>query len=142
MNDHEQHFTIDLTKKQIEDSPSLNSDKPVSHQFEQAYYGYYGLPMYWRGEHALGDYSYLVRDREKWKTSTQGKNRGITIAMGTGTELKFESKHLADIERLAMVGDMNWQMAMTMFCKPFMKATIHYFDHGRAAAARQWLAES
>lgn len=76
VNNHEQHITIDLTKKQIEDSPSLNSDKPVSHQFEQAYYGYYGLPMYWRGEHAWGDYSYLVRDREKWKKPTQGKNRG------------------------------------------------------------------
>ena len=56
-------------------------------------------------------------------------------------ELKFEAKHLANIERLAMVGDMNWQMVMTMFCKPFMKATIHYFDHRNAAAARQWLAE-
>jgi uncharacterized protein YrrD len=42
----EQHITIDLTKKQIEASPSLNSDKPVSRQFEQAYYGYYGYPMY------------------------------------------------------------------------------------------------
>jgi len=28
----EQHITIDLTKKQIEDGPSLNSDKPVSRQ--------------------------------------------------------------------------------------------------------------
>jgi len=56
-------------------------------------------------------------------------------------ELKFEAKHLADIERLAMVGDMNWQMVMTLFCKPFMKATIHFFDHSRAAEARRWLAE-
>src|ERR1039457_6194193 len=43
----EQHITIDLTKKQIEDSPSLDSNKPVSRQFEEAYYGYYGLPVYW-----------------------------------------------------------------------------------------------
>jgi hypothetical protein len=57
-------------------------------------------------------------------------------------ELKFEAKHLANIERLAMVGDMNWQMVMTVFCKPFIKATIHYFDHGHAAEARLWLAES
>ena len=28
-------------------------------------------------------------------------------------ELKFEAKHLAEIERLAMIGDMNWQMLMT-----------------------------
>ena len=56
-------------------------------------------------------------------------------------EFKFEAKHFADIERLAVVGDMNWQMVMTWFSKPFMHATIHYFDHGHAAEARQWLAE-
>ena len=56
-------------------------------------------------------------------------------------EIKFDAKHLAGIERFAMVGDMNWQMVMTWFSKPFMKATIHYFNHGHAAAAQQWLAE-
>jgi hypothetical protein len=30
VNKEEQFITIDLTKKQIEGSPSLNSDKPVS----------------------------------------------------------------------------------------------------------------
>lgn len=38
---------IDLTKKQIENSPSLDSDKPVSRQFEKSFYGYYGWPQYW-----------------------------------------------------------------------------------------------
>jgi hypothetical protein len=32
-------------------------------------------------------------------------------------------------------------MVMTMFCKPFLKATTHHFGHGPTAAARQWLAE-
>jgi uncharacterized protein YrrD len=68
----EQHIAIDLTKKQIEDSPSLNSDKPVSRQFEQAYYGYYGWPIYWGGAYMWGPYPYLERDREKWKKSNQG----------------------------------------------------------------------
>ena len=45
----ERRILIDLTKSQIEASPSLDSDKPVSRQFEQAYYGYYGMPMYWGG---------------------------------------------------------------------------------------------
>ena len=67
----EQHITIDLTKKQIEDSPSLNSDKPVSRQFELAYYGYYGYPTYWGGPYMWGPYPYLVRDREKWNESTR-----------------------------------------------------------------------
>jgi hypothetical protein len=68
-----QHIAINLTKKQIEDSPSLNSDKPVSRQFEETYYGYYGWPMYWSGPYMWGYSPYLVRDREKWKQSTQGE---------------------------------------------------------------------
>src|SRR5512141_3045075 len=42
VNKEEHHIDIDLTKKQIEESPSLNSDRPVSRQFEQDYYMYYG----------------------------------------------------------------------------------------------------
>jgi hypothetical protein len=69
----EQHITIDLTKKQIEDSPPLNSDKPVSRQFEQSYYGYYGWPMYWDGPYLWGSYPNIVRDRTQWKKSTLGE---------------------------------------------------------------------
>jgi len=43
----EQHIMVDLTKKQIESSPSLSSDEPISKQFETYYYGYYGYPTYW-----------------------------------------------------------------------------------------------
>jgi len=53
----------------IEDSPSLNSDKPVSRQFEDAHYGYYGWPNYWGGPYMWGVYPDIVRDREKWKES-------------------------------------------------------------------------
>jgi uncharacterized protein YrrD len=67
-----QQIAIDLTKKQIEDSPSLDSDKPVSRQFEEAYYGYYGWPMYWGGPYMWGPYPYLVRDPGEWKRATQG----------------------------------------------------------------------
>ena len=64
VNREEQTIAIDLFKKQIEDSPSLNSDKPVSHQFEDGYYGYYGWPMYWSGPYMWGLYPYIVRDRK------------------------------------------------------------------------------
>jgi uncharacterized protein YrrD len=72
VNKEEQYINVDLTKKQIEDSPSLNSDKPVSRQFEETYYGYYGYPMYWNGPYMWGPYPNIVRDREQWKTSNQG----------------------------------------------------------------------
>ena len=58
---------INLTKKQIEDSPPLGSDKPVSQQFEDAYYGFYGWPTYWSGPCVWGVYPVLVHDPEQWK---------------------------------------------------------------------------
>ena len=60
-----------LTKKQIEGSPSLDSAKPVSRQFEDAYYGYYGWPLYWGGPYRWGSYPYIARDRNTWKKITQ-----------------------------------------------------------------------
>ena len=69
----EQRIAVDLTKKQIENSPSLNRDKPVSRQFEDTYYRYYGWPMYWSGPYMWGSYPYIVRDRGKWRGPTQGE---------------------------------------------------------------------
>jgi len=43
-----------LTRKQIEDSPSIESHKPVSRQYEEEYYRYYGWPYYWQGNALWG----------------------------------------------------------------------------------------
>ena len=40
---------VNLTRKQIEDSPSIELHKPVSRQYEEEYYQYYGWPYYWQG---------------------------------------------------------------------------------------------
>lgn len=77
VNKEEQFIAIDLTQRQIEDSPSLDSDKPVSRQFEEDYYEYYGWPLYWGGPFMWGSYPaypYIERDREKWRESPQGEN--------------------------------------------------------------------
>jgi uncharacterized protein YrrD len=66
--------TVDLTRKQIEDSPSLDCDKPVSRQFEANYTGYYGMPMYWGGGYSWGDYSYPQRDQTQWGRYAQGQD--------------------------------------------------------------------
>ena len=68
-----QQIAINLTKKQIEDSPSLNSDKPVSRQFEEDYNAYYGWPMYWSGPYMWGSYPNIVRNREEYKELTKGE---------------------------------------------------------------------
>lgn len=44
-------IAVQLTKDQIEHSPSLNRDKPVSRQFEQEYSAFFGAPIYWGFPH-------------------------------------------------------------------------------------------
>jgi hypothetical protein len=68
-----QQVAVDLTRKQIEDSPSLDSDAPVSRQFEQDYHAHYGWPVYWGGPYIWGSYPHIVRDREEWGKSTVGE---------------------------------------------------------------------
>lgn len=47
-------LTVQLTRQQIEDSPSIESHKPVSRQYEEEYYRYYGWPCYWLGSGLWG----------------------------------------------------------------------------------------
>ena len=51
---------VKLPKKRIEDSPSIESHKPVSRQYEVAYYRYYGWPAYWEGGALWGVGGYPV----------------------------------------------------------------------------------
>jgi stress response protein YsnF len=52
-------LNLNLTREQIENSPDVNTDEPVSRQWETEYYGYYGWPSYWGGMGALGGMSGL-----------------------------------------------------------------------------------
>jgi len=45
----EQVLAVNLTRKQIEGSPVIETHKPVSCQFEEQYHRYYGWPSYWEG---------------------------------------------------------------------------------------------
>jgi len=72
VNEDMNMVSVDLTKKQIEDSPSLETDKPVSQQYEESYYGYYQWPVYWSSSYAWGNSPIIIRDPEKQKTTNPG----------------------------------------------------------------------
>ena len=67
----EKYMTIDLTQKQVEESPALDNDKPVSRQFEESYYNYYGWPAYWGGPFMWGAYRNPGRDQAGWRPPDQ-----------------------------------------------------------------------
>ena len=73
------NIAINLTRKQIEDSPSLDSDKPVSRQFEEEYMGIMAGHVLGRTVR-VGTLSYMVRDRQRWTGSSPSvRKSGIPI---------------------------------------------------------------
>ena len=95
------------------------------------------------------DYKYFVPEFERF-LGQHGKLRVLfDMADFHGWEpgaawedIKFDVKHFADIERLAVVGEKKWQHGMAILWKPFTEATTRYFDHTQTAEARKWLAEA
>jgi hypothetical protein len=49
-----ERLDVALTKKQVENSPDINTHQPVSRQHEAAYNRYYGYPYYWGGPYLWG----------------------------------------------------------------------------------------
>jgi len=47
-------LSVNLTRHQIENSPSIESHVPVSRQYEEDHYQYYGWPCYWQGNALWG----------------------------------------------------------------------------------------
>ena len=56
-------------------------------------------------------------------------------------DVKFSTKHCADVERVALVGDKQWEEWMAKVCKPFTLAKVRYFDAGEIDSAWKWLRE-
>ena len=54
-------------------------------------------------------------------------------------EIKFDLKHLNELECLAVVGEARWQQAISSFAKPFTPAPVRYFDGAQLAEAQAWL---
>jgi len=45
---------VALSKAQVENSPSIDVDRPVDRQYEEEYSEYYGYPYYWTGPYRWG----------------------------------------------------------------------------------------
>jgi hypothetical protein len=80
----DEKVSVQLTKKEVEDSPSIGMDEPVSRQYEDAYNGYYGFPNYWGGSYMWGGNPSLMRDRSRW---------GVAAAEAKGWDRHLRSTH-------------------------------------------------
>jgi hypothetical protein len=57
-------------------------------------------------------------------------------------DIKFATKHCRDVEKIAMVGEKNWEKWMATICKPFTMSKIKYFENGQQDEARAWLIQA
>ena len=134
---NEKHrVTVDLTKKQIEGSPGLDRDKPVSRQFEESYYGYYGYPMYWGGPYMWGPYPYITRDRDEWKNRTKAEKgwdpnlRSTSAVAGYHVEAKDGAiGHVEDF----VIDDATWAI------RYLIVDTRNWWPGKRVLIAPQWI---
>jgi SpoIIAA-like len=90
-------------------------------------------------EHFVPEFERLVRQHGKLRVFFDMTGFHGWDAAALWEDIKFDAKHFADIERLAMVGEKKWQHGMATFCKPFTKAAVRYFDHVDAAEAWKWI---
>lgn len=56
-------------------------------------------------------------------------------------EIKFDVKHFGEIQRLAVVGNREWQHAATSIAAVFASPETRYFTPVEETQARHWLAQ-
>ncbi|SDR69607.1 SpoIIAA-like [Gillisia sp. Hel1_33_143] len=58
---------------------------------------------------------------------------------GLWEDLKMDTAHANDYEKIAMVGEKKWQDWITQFMKPFTNAEIKYFNMDQKEEAKSWI---
>lgn len=53
-----ERVVTDLTREHVKNSPGMDTQRPVSRQYEADLYGYYGYPYYWTGPYRWGLVAY------------------------------------------------------------------------------------
>jgi hypothetical protein len=79
-----------ITKEQIKNSPSIESNEPVSRQYEKRYLGYYGYPYYWGGSSLWGPNYY---PHTNWY-SEDHLNHGYLGYLSTPSDDELGDPHL------------------------------------------------
>ncbi|MEP6756961.1 MAG: STAS/SEC14 domain-containing protein [Chthonomonadales bacterium] len=81
----------------------------------------------------------LVRERGKLRALVD-LTRLLGWDLGAAWEdTKFGVSHMGDFERLAVVGDRQWERQIVNIFRLFIIGKTQYFDVADSAAARSWL---
>jgi sporulation protein YlmC with PRC-barrel domain len=110
----ESEIAVGLSRKQVEQSPNIDADKPVSRQYEEAYSRHYGYSLYWAPPEAAG-LTTLERGADKAQKLEEAERKASESHLRASEEVIGYSIHAADgkighIDDL-LVDDRNWAIA-------------------------------
>ena len=89
-----QRFSIHLTKEQIENSPDINTDKPVSRQQEHQLVNYYRWPAYW------GEFDPLFPAPMGWERAPVPEEMQAALEAGERDCSGHDNPHLRSFEEV------------------------------------------
>jgi uncharacterized protein YrrD len=139
----EKQIAVNLTRQQIEDSPPLDSDKPVSQQFENYYFGYHGWPGYWDGPYSWGAYPFIDLGQESLSQSNLGGKKWDphlrSIRHVDGYHVKANDGEIGHVEdfliddktwaiRYLVIDTQNWLPGKRVLISPQWIETISWTD--------------
>jgi hypothetical protein len=134
----EKTVSLTLTKKQIEDSPSIDQHEPVSRQFEGSYYDYYGYPPYYAGSLMWGNSPYLERKEEKWsawdKTSASWDRHLRSTREVKGYHIIASDGEIGHVEDF-LVDEDTWAIRYLLI------ATTNFWPGKKILLSPQWIAK-
>lgn len=114
VDDDKRFVSVDLTRRQIEDSPRLEGHEPVTRGYEKSYHEHFGWPGYWDGPYAWGALPYLLLQAGKKAyaalTPSKAEDRHLRCtADTTGCVLQAIDGEIGRIEDF-IIDDNSWSI--------------------------------
>ncbi len=145
-------FNVSLTKDQIEHSPDIDTEKPVSRQHEADYLDYYGYPYYWYGGGLWGPRAYPAElgmgfpvragiatgDRQSVAKSqgTSAKDQGDPHLRSTkeviGYYIQAQDGDIGHVEDF-IIDDETWQI------RYIVVDTVNWWPGKKVLVSPQWI---
>lgn len=151
--DLENHtVSLNLTKEQVQNSPDIDTNKPVSRQQEAAHFRYYGYPYYWGGSMLWGPAPYpaglTARQTAQVEAESEPLRDGASATadahlrhtnevigyniQATDGELGHVADFLVDPEswtiRYFVVGTSNWWFGNRVLVSPGWITEVRWLD--------------
>ncbi|HEY5368391.1 MAG TPA: PRC-barrel domain-containing protein [Hanamia sp.] len=142
-----EEFLVNLTKDQIQNSPDIDTEKPVSRQQEEALYSYYPWGPYWGAdpnEHGAGMFGAMPSDLY----NSEVENSEVPVAVS----VENNDQHLRSTDNVTgykihttdgeigkvvdyIIDDSNWQI------KYIIVETGSWLDSRKVLLSVQWIKE-